>query len=128
MPSPTAVKKPTSISTPMPKTIKIGSQIWEISEQKRKHNAEFLDGTYGYTIDKDNTIIIDAEMANSVKRVTLFHEILHAVRFIFGGSFKPGKSTTYEEWEHYFIGLYEEPMLMVLRDNPELLAFLLSND
>lgn len=128
MSSAAPVKKPAATSAPMPKTVKIGSQVWEISEQKRKHNAEFLDGTYGYTIDKDNTIIIDAEMANSVKRVTLFHEILHAVRFIFGGSFKPGKSTTYEEWEHYFIGLYEEPMLMVLRDNPELLAFLLSND
>ena len=126
MPSPAT--KPVKKLAPMPKTIKIGSQVWEISEQKRKHNAEFLDGTYGYTIDKDNTIILDSEMANSVKRVTLFHEILHAVRFIFGGSFKPGKSTTYEEWEHYFIGLYEEPMLMVLRDNPELLAFLLSDD
>ena len=124
MSSPTAAKKP----VPLPKSVKIGSQVWEITEQKRKHNAEFLDGTYGYTIDKDNTIIIDSEMAASVKRVTLFHEILHAVRFIFGGSYKPGKATSYEEWEHYFIGLYEEPVLMVLRDNPELLAFLLSDD
>jgi hypothetical protein len=115
-------------SLTMPKSIKIGSQVWEITEQKRKHNAEFLDGTYGYTIDKDNTIVLDSEMANSIRRVTLLHEILHAVRFVFGGSFRPSKATSYEEWEHYFIGLYEEPLLMVLRDNPELLAFILSND
>lgn len=113
---------------PLPKKIKIGSQTWEITEQKRKHNSEFLDGTYGYTVDKDNTIVLDAEMANSVRRVTLLHELLHAIRFIFGGSFKPAKTTTYEEWEHYFIGIYEEPLLMVLKDNPELMEFLLSND
>jgi hypothetical protein len=112
----------------LPAKIKIGSQVWEVVEQKRKHSSEFLDGTYGYTIDKDNTIVIDAEMAPSIKRVTLFHELLHAIRFIFGGSFKPGKTTTFDEWEHYFIGLYEEPVLMVLKDNPELLAYLMSDE
>lgn len=112
----------------LPKKIRVGSQIWEITEQKRKHNSEFLDGTYAYTVDKDNTIVLDAEMAHSIRRVTLFHEVLHAIRFVFGGSFKPKRDTTYEEWEHYWIGLYEEPVLMVLRDNPELLAFLLSDD
>ncbi len=112
----------------LPSKIKIGSQIWEISEQKRKHNSEFLDGTYGYTVDKDNTIVLDAEMSNSIRRVTLLHELLHAVRFVFGGSYKPPKTTTYDEWEHYFIGLYEEPLLMVLRDNPDVLVFLLADD
>lgn len=112
----------------LPSKIKIGTQIWEISEQKRKHNSEFLDGTYGFTVDKDNTIVLDAEMASSIRRVTLFHELLHAIRFVFAGSFKPGKTTSYEEWEHYWIGVYEEPVLMVLKDNPELLAFLIAND
>lgn len=112
----------------MPNKIKIGSQMWEIVEQKRKHSSEFLDGTYGYTIDKDNTIVLDAEMSNSIRRVTLLHELLHAIRFVFGGSYKPPKTTTYDEWEHYWIGLYEEPLLIVLRDNPDVLVFLLADD
>lgn len=112
----------------LPKKIKIGTQIWEVTEQKRKHNSDFQDGTYGYTIDKDNTIVLDAEMAPSIRRVTLLHELLHAIRYIFGGSYRPSKSTSYDEWEHYFIGIYEEPLLMVLKDNPELMEFLLAND
>ncbi len=112
----------------IPSTIKIGSQNWEIVEHKRKHNSDFQDGTYGYTIDRDNTIVLDMEMPLSMKRVTLFHELLHAIRFIYGGSFKPGKATTYEEWEHYFIGIYEEPVVTILQENPELTAFLLSTE
>jgi hypothetical protein len=63
-----------------------------------------------------------------MKRVTLFHELLHAIKITFGGSYQPGKGTSFEEFEHYFIGLYEEPVILMLQDNPELLEFLLAND
>jgi Zn-dependent peptidase ImmA (M78 family) len=112
----------------LPKSVKVGSQIWEITEQKRKHNSEFIDGTYGFTIDKDNVIVLDADMSNSVRRVTLLHEVLHAIRFTFGGSHRPHKSTSYEDWEHYWIGLVEEPLILILRDNPDLVSFLLTDD
>jgi hypothetical protein len=39
-------------------------------------------------------------------------------------SLKPRKSDDFETWEHYFIGVYEETLLIVLRDNPELLEYL----
>lgn len=110
----------------MPKSIKIGTQNWEIKEQKRKHSSDFIDGTYGFTIDKDNVIVLDADMSNSVRRTTLLHEIMHAIRYTFGGSHRPHKSSSYEEWEHYWIGLMEEPMLLVMQDNPELVSYLLS--
>lgn len=109
----------------IPGKIKIGSQIWTITEQKRKHSTE---GHYGFTQDKDLTIVIDQEMPESIKRVTLFHELLHAIRATFGGSFTPAKTTTYDEWEHYWIGIYEEPVVQMLRDNPDLVAYLLSDD
>jgi Zn-dependent peptidase ImmA (M78 family) len=112
----------------LPKSVKIGTQIWDITEQKRKHNSDFAEGVYGFTIDKDNTIVLDADMSRSVRRVTLFHEVMHAIRFTFGGSHKPHKSTSYEDWEHYWIGLMEEPMLLVLRENPDLLNYLLTDD
>lgn len=110
----------------IPKQIKIGHQIWIIREQKRKDDTSVQDGHYGYTQDKDAQITIDAEMPETLKRVTLLHELLHAIRFTFAGSFKPAKGTEYEEWEHYWIGLYEEPLVMLLRDNPELAEYLLA--
>ena len=108
--------------TKLPSKVKIGSIVWEVSEQKRKHAA---DDHYGFTNYKDATIIIDADLPVAMKRTTLIHEIMHAILSTFGGSFKPSKSTEFADWEHYFIGLYEEPMIMVLRDNPELVEYLL---
>jgi hypothetical protein len=110
----------------LPASIKIGTHNWSVTEIKRKNQSD--NEHYGFTNDRDASITIDSEMPNSVKRVTLLHEILHAIRFTFGGSYSPSKGTTYEEWEHYFIGLYEEPMTMVLRENPELVKYLLADD
>lgn len=113
---------------PIPKKIKIGTQIWEVKEIPRAHNSDFVDGTYGHTMDKDNVIVIDADMPLSRKRTTLFHETLHAIRFTYAGATTPGKNSTLEDWEHYFIGLYEEPFVTILHDNPDLANFLLAKD
>jgi hypothetical protein len=63
-----------------------------------------------------------------MKRTTLFHELLHAIRITFGGSFTPNHKTTYDEWEHYWIGLYEEPVVAMLQDNPELVQYLINKE
>lgn len=106
----------------MPSKIKLGSQTWEVLEQARK--TAYDDDVYGFTNDKEYVIVVDAGLPLGVKRTTLLHELLHAVRFTFGGSFAPGPKTSYTDMEHYWIGLYEEPLVMLLRDNPELVAFL----
>ena len=105
----------------MPKSVKIGSQVWEITEQKRKHA---MDNHYGVTMGKDNSIVIDAELSPSMARVTLFHELLHAIRITFGGSLTPNKWNDFFEAEHFWIGLFEEPVVAMLRDNPELVKYL----
>lgn len=109
-----------------PATVKIGSQIWEITEQKRKHSV--TNDHFGFTSTSNNTIVLDSEQVSSMKRVTLFHELLHAIKITFGGSFTPAKNTEFNELEHYFIGLYEEPVVLMLRDNPELVKYLTAND
>lgn len=108
----------------MPSRIKIGSQVWEITEQKRKHA---MDNHYGITNPKDNSIVIDSELVDSMKRITLFHELLHAIRFTFGGSLSPNRWSDFHDAEHYWIGLLEEPVVLMLRDNPDLVAYL-TND
>jgi hypothetical protein len=110
----------------LPKSVKIGTQVWEITEQKRKHSV--TNDHFGFTSLANNSIVLDSEQVPSMKRVTLFHELLHAIKITFGGSYQPGKGTSFEEFEHYFIGLYEEPVILMLKDNPELLEFLLAND
>jgi hypothetical protein len=110
----------------LPKSVKIGTQVWEITEQKRKHSV--TNDHFGFTSPTNNTIVLDSEQVLSMKRVTLFHELLHAIKITFGGSYQPSKATSFEEFEHYFIGLYEEPVVLMFRDNPELVEFLLAND
>jgi len=34
----------------------------------------------------------------------------------------------YEEWEHHFISVWENPILMVLKENPELTQWLLEEN
>jgi hypothetical protein len=114
------------MASKLPSKIRLGSQVWDVSVQKRKHASD--DGHYGFTNAKDNTIVLDAELPESMLRTTLLHELLHAIGVTFGGSFKPAKATDYLDWEHYWIGLYEEPLVMLLRDNPELVGFLLADD
>jgi hypothetical protein len=40
------------------------------------------------------------------------------------GMKQPGGKDEYEVWEHHFIGIWESPMLMFIKDNPEVVAWL----
>ncbi len=111
----------------MIKTVKIGTQVWEIIERSSKKDSELNEGTYGYTMDKYNQIIIDIDLPESRKRTTVLHELLHAIRFTYGGATTPTKGTSYTDWEHHFIALWEEPLVTVLQENPELVKFLLGS-
>jgi Zn-dependent peptidase ImmA (M78 family) len=112
----------------MPKRIVVGTQIWKVIERNRNTDGMLSEDNYGYTLHKENTIVVDAHIASSRKKQTLLHEIFHAIRYTFGGTHVPKKETDVEIWEHYFIGLYEEGMLVVLRDNPDLLSYLLEKE
>jgi hypothetical protein len=104
--------------------IKIGAQEYEIIERTRNQDGMLNDGSYGYTLDNGNVIVIDKDIAKSKKQVTLLHEVLHAIRFNNDILPKPRKKDDFDDWEHYFIGLYEGNLLGVLKDNPEVLTWL----
>lgn len=119
---------------PVPSRIKIGAQDWTVIERDRADDGYIADDAYGYTLQKTNTIVIDKHCPPSRKRQTLFHELFHAVRFSNGSSgIKPNLEEVLPNeiimtWEHYFIAMYEDTMLSILRENPKLTEFLLSND
>lgn len=118
----------------LPKKIKIGAQDWTLIERSRSEDGMINDDAYGYTLQKSNTIVLDKNCPPSRKRQTLFHELFHAVRFSSGNTdlkpnmedVQPGEVISI--WEHYFIGIYEDTLLAVLRNNPLLAKFLLEKD
>lgn len=129
MPAAKTIKHPK-----VPTKIKIGAQTWEIIERSRDDDGFINEDSYGYTLPKSNTIILDKHCPPSRKRQTLFHELFHAIRFSNGSSgIKPDMENIQQDeviatWEHYFIAMYEDTMLLVLRDNPSVADYLLSNE
>ena len=118
----------------LPKKIKIGSQTWTVEERSKLTDGMLNDDSYGYTLQQSNMIVVDKALPISRKRQTLLHELLHAIRYTQGGSgIKPDMENVLPHevistWEHYFIGVYEDGLLSVLRDNPSLVSFLLEKD
>lgn len=108
----------------MPKTFKVGAQVFQIVERAAKDDAMLNEGNYAYTVDEMNMIVIDKDLHETKKQVTIFHEIFHAARMCFESPIKPRKGAEYGEWEHYFIGIWETSMLLVLQDNPQLVDWL----
>jgi Zn-dependent peptidase ImmA (M78 family) len=107
-----------------PEKVKIGFQEYLIVQHNIKGDPLLTEGNYGYTQDARNIIVIDQDLHESKKKVTVFHEVMHAARFIFENE-KPKKNADFDELEHHFIALWENSLLMVLRDNPELTDWLL---
>lgn len=118
----------------VPKKIKIGAQVWDVIERSRTTDGMIHDDAYGYTLQKTNTIVLDKDCPISRKRQTLLHELFHAIRYSSGNSgIKPNMedvlpSDVIITWEHYFIGMYEDALLAVLRENPALANWLLAKD
>ena len=110
----------------LPKKIKIGSQTYAIYERAISEDAG-LNDAHAYTYTNGNFIVVNKDLTLQLQRRYLMHEILHAVIFIFGQNDKADKderTDTNENLEHWFIYLVQEPLVMVLRDNPGLVSFL----
>ena len=110
----------------IPEKIKVGTQVWTIVEHTSKEDGMLYEDNYGYTLERRNMIVLDKDASDTRKKQVLMHEILHAIRFTFFTGSKMAAKLSFEDTEHYFIGMYEETLLMVLKDNPDLLTYLIS--
>lgn len=106
-------------------SIKIGPQIFEVEFRSTREDGMLNDNSYGYTLDQGNLIVVASDISLSKQQVTLVHEILHSARMILEGASKPKKKAEYEEWEHHFIGIYENAFIMIMQDNPDLVKWLM---
>lgn len=85
--------------------------------------------TYGQTDNQKATIALNPAAAPEVQRLTLWHEVLHALHETTMGS--PdwrGLGKDHDQREETVIRMWEHPTLAVLRDNPQLVAYLTSKD
>ena len=99
--------------------------MWDIKELSVSADPLLAEGNLGYTQDSRNIIVIDKDQSESKKRVTVWHELMHAARMTFDAD--DNKKLDYEGWEHHFIGVWENSLLMILRDNPKLTEWLLND-
>jgi hypothetical protein len=106
-------------------SVKIGPQIFEVEFRSTREDGMLNDNSYGYTLDQGNLIVVASDVSEDKQKVTLVHEILHSARMILEGATKPKKKAEYDEWEHHFIGIYENAFIMILQDNPDLVKWLI---
>lgn len=116
--------------TKLPKLVKIGQREFKIILRGADTDPT-LEDLCAYTMINADTIVIKNDLGVGTTRATVLHELLHAIRLVNENDFnsniyKEKKNLTKEEWEHYFIGIYEDNLVGVLRDNPELVSYLLS--
>jgi hypothetical protein len=121
---PTVQSQKANKAPALPSKVKVGAQVFNVVSRSRKVDGMLNDDTYGYTLDKENLIVIDSDIHITKKQVTLLHEIMHACRLVFDNGIKPSKTDEFDAWEHFFIGAWETSLIMVFRDNPKVLNYI----
>lgn len=104
-----------------PKTVKVGPVTYTISEES------ILDeGLYGKTIHSDPKIVLHDGLAPDVRKLTLFHEIMHAVIEVLGGGREQYALLPQDpsDAEERIVRSLETPLFTVLRDNPAVCRYL----
>ncbi|WP_417556230.1 hypothetical protein [Microbacterium sp.] len=123
---------PEPSSPPMPSTVQIGTVEYAVmadhdSWMRIEHSTQ-TKGFYGHTHNHSARIYINPDSVPEVQRLTLWHEVLHALVEVTMGApdFRslPGGPETKDEAEESVVRMWEHPTLAVLRDNPGLLAYL----
>ncbi len=118
----------TTKHTKIPAKIKVGSQTYAIYERSISEDAGLAEA-HAYTYTEGNFIVVNKDLNPQLQRRYLMHEVLHALIFVFGQNDKSDRderTDTNENLEHWFIYLIQEPLVMLLRDNPSLVDFILS--
>lgn len=113
---------------PMPKTVKIGAAVYTFDNSEENWHSRVINGhvtidTWGETDHKLNQVHIRAGQSLSQEQHTVIHEVLHLIWFYSLSDSVMGQ-VPHEDKEEYMVGALEPFMLMVLRDNPDLLEYL----
>lgn len=116
----------------IPASVRIGSITYRVTidsdEWVRFEHANKRSGFAGHTDNTTAIIYINPECALEVVRSTLWHEVMHALCYAIMGA---------PNWRHLgkengareeaVVAAFESPIVCVLRDNPDLTAYLMAD-
>jgi len=113
----------------MPSTVLIGSIVYDVTTDRVDwlaiENSTRTRGFYGHTDHTIATFYISPDATPDVQRMTLWHEIMHGLTEVTMGSPSwRGLGEEKSDREERVIRMFESPTLLVLRDNPQLVAYL----
>lgn len=114
----------------LPESVIIGTVVYAIlndptSWMAYEHGSQ-TKGFYGATQFRQSQILINPEQTPEQTRLTLWHEILHALnQSVMGDPSWTRLSKDPDEAEEIMVRRLEHPTLAVLRDNPELTLYLM---
>jgi len=113
----------------MPATVIVGSVTYRVTidpdDWMRYEHKNQSKGCYGHTDHVLALILLNPESAPDVARQTLWHELIHALCEVTMG--RPdwrGLGKEQVDREEAVVRAFESPVLLVLRDNPDLVAYL----
>ena len=116
----------------MPASIRVGSVVYTVTidpdDWMRYEHKVQIKGDYGHTQNLEATIYVNPEATPDVQRVTLWHEVMHALCYTVMGApdwHHLGKEKS--DREEAVVAAFESPIVCVLRDNPDLIAYLLAD-
>lgn len=114
----------------MPKEIIVGSTVVKVKRRKQSVDLELNESNAYYSINSE-LIVISKHLNGYQAKYVLLHEILHAIKCHQGGNkyiqevMKAKKKVSVDDWEHYFIDMFDKALIQILRDNPNLVAYLI---
>lgn len=112
-----------------PKSVRIGQVEYRITSDpdewmKVEHKTQ-TKGYYGHTQNTEALICLNPDAAPSVTRLTLWHEVMHAIcESALGSPSWDALGKEKDDREESVIRTLEAPTLNVLADNPDLVAYL----
>lgn len=112
--------------TELPKSIRVGPLTYTVEVMPKGLKG----GEWGMTHHTKLRIRLDGRHPQANLRATLLHEVLHAARYVTGAhleEFAKHYSKRYD-LEERVITTLEHPLLGILRDNPDLVAFLTAGE
>lgn len=117
----------------MPTTVQIGAVQFGITvdpdEWVKMEHSRQVKGYYGHTDCVSARIYVNPDCPTGVRRLTLWHEILHALAETVMG--KPDWTQLGDDTdarEENVVRAWEHPTIAVLRDNPDLVAYMTGAD
>ena len=116
----------------MPASIRVGAVTYRVTidpdDWVRVEHKVQTKGDYGHTLNLEATIYINPESTPDVQRVTLWHEVMHALcTAVMGSPDWRNLGKKKGDREEAVVSAFESPIVLVLRDNPDLIAYLLAD-